>query len=198
MDNSPPVINPPPLVVNPSSFLIQLWIPWCYQKVYAFSSHKILCSLLYLKIHLNFLKLKMKTQLLTLNDLWKFLFVATPLLEECEDDTHTPEMGTWESSRTPETLEFDRKGQNTSPWGNLHNIGKLLKCRCRKWPRMSHLDICSTSYGKKEGLGVKLAVWFPTTKSQESTRPRYMQVKCDTPLESSQRKLQVCFRPHPN
>jgi hypothetical protein len=29
--------------------------------------------------------------------------VATPLLEECEDDTHTPEMGTWESSRTFET-----------------------------------------------------------------------------------------------
>jgi hypothetical protein len=28
--------------------------------------------------------------------------VATPLLEECEDDTHTPEMGTWESSGTPE------------------------------------------------------------------------------------------------
>jgi hypothetical protein len=28
---------------------------------------------------------------------------------------------------------------------------KLLKCRCRKWPCMSHLDICSTSYGKKKG-----------------------------------------------
>jgi len=26
-----------------------------------------------------------------------------------------------------------------------------LKCRCRKWPRMGHLDICSTSYGKKKG-----------------------------------------------
>jgi len=43
------------------------------------------------------------------------LCVATPLLEECEDDIHTPEMGTWESSGTPETLEFDLKGQNTSP-----------------------------------------------------------------------------------
>ncbi len=30
-------------------------------------------------------------------------------------------------------------------------IRKLLKCRCRKWPRMNHLDICSTSYGKKKG-----------------------------------------------
>jgi hypothetical protein len=41
--------------------------------------------------------------------------VATPLLEECEDDTHTPEMGTWESSGTPKTSKFDFKGQNTSP-----------------------------------------------------------------------------------
>jgi hypothetical protein len=78
------------------------------------------------------------------------ILVATPLLEECEDDTHTPEMGTWESSGTPETSEFDRRGQNTLPWGVLHVIEKLLKSRCRKWPRMSHLDIC-TSYGKKKG-----------------------------------------------
>jgi len=42
--------------------------------------------------------------------------VATPLLEECEDDTHTPKMGTWESSGILETSEFDCKGQNTSPW----------------------------------------------------------------------------------
>jgi hypothetical protein len=26
-----------------------------------------------------------------------------------------------------------------------------LKCRCPKWPRMSHLDICSSSYGQKKG-----------------------------------------------
>jgi len=40
--------------------------------------------------------------------------VATPLLEECEDDIHIPEMGTWESSRTLETSEFDYRGQNNS------------------------------------------------------------------------------------
>jgi hypothetical protein len=39
--------------------------------------------------------------------------VTTLLLEECEDDTHTPEMGTWESTGTPETSEFDCRGQNT-------------------------------------------------------------------------------------
>jgi len=72
-------------------------------------------------------------------------------LEECEDDTHTPKMGTWESSRTLEILEFDCRGQNTSFWDVLHVIGKILKCRSRKWLCMSHLDICSTSYGKKKG-----------------------------------------------
>ncbi len=50
----------------------------------------------------------------------------------------------------------------------------------------------------KEGPGVKLAVWLPTIKSRESTRPRYVQIECDTPLESSWGELQVCFRPHPN
>jgi hypothetical protein len=41
--------------------------------------------------------------------------------------------------------------KHTSPWSILYIIGKLSKCRCRKWPRMSHLDICITSYGKKKG-----------------------------------------------
>jgi hypothetical protein len=50
----------------------------------------------------------------------------------------------------------------------------------------------------KEGLGVKLAVWFPTTKSRESTQRRCVQAECNTPLESSQGELQVCFRPHPD
>jgi hypothetical protein len=38
-----------------------------------------------------------------------------PTLKECEDDIHTPEMGTWESSRTPENLELDFRGQNSLP-----------------------------------------------------------------------------------
>jgi hypothetical protein len=50
----------------------------------------------------------------------------------------------------------------------------------------------------KERQGVKLAIWLPTTKSRESTRPRCVQVKCNTLLESSWGRLQVCLRPHPN
>jgi hypothetical protein len=65
--------------------------------------------------------------------------------------THTPENGTWESSGTPENSEFDRTGQNTSPWGVHYTVEKVLKCICSKWPRMNHLDIRSTSYGRKKG-----------------------------------------------
>jgi hypothetical protein len=50
----------------------------------------------------------------------------------------------------------------------------------------------------KERPGVKLAVWLPTTKIRESTRPRCVQVECNTPLESSQGELEVFFGPHPN
>jgi hypothetical protein len=42
------------------------------------------------------------------------MIITTPLLEECEGDTHTPKMGTWESFEIPETSEFDCSGQNTS------------------------------------------------------------------------------------
>jgi hypothetical protein len=77
--------------------------------------------------------------------------VATPLWGKCENEIHTPKSGNLESSRTPATLELDFRGQNTLPWDVLYTVEKALKCRCRKWPRMSHLDICSTSYGQKKG-----------------------------------------------
>jgi hypothetical protein len=79
------------------------------------------------------------------------LDLLQPYLGKCEDKTHTPEMGTWESLGTSETLEFDCRGQNTLHWDVFYIIGKLLKCRWRKWPCMDHLDICSISYGKKKG-----------------------------------------------
>jgi hypothetical protein len=56
-----------------------------------------------------------------------------------------------ESSGTPECLELDSKAQNTLHWSVLHFIEKVLKRRCRKWPRIGHLDICSPSYGQKKG-----------------------------------------------
>ncbi len=99
--------------------------------------------------------------------------VATPLWAKCEDETHTPKVrdlvlqpyfgqvwrwsptlgksGDLESSRTPECLELDSKGKNTSHWGVLGVIGKVLKRRYWKRPRILDLDICSPSYGQKKG-----------------------------------------------
>jgi hypothetical protein len=65
-----------------------------------------------------------------------------PTLEKSED---------LESSGTPECSELDSKAQNTSYWGVLGVIGKVLKRRCRKWPRIGHLDIYSPSYRQKKG-----------------------------------------------
>jgi len=62
-----------------------------------------------------------------------------------------PKFGTWESSGIPEISKFDCRSQNTLHLDVLYIIEKLLKCRCRKWPCMGHLDIFNTSYGKKKG-----------------------------------------------
>jgi hypothetical protein len=77
--------------------------------------------------------------------------VATPLWAKCEGEAHTPKSGNLESSGTPKNLELELKGQNTSHWGVLGVIGKVLKCTCLNWPRIGHLDICSPSYGQKKG-----------------------------------------------
>jgi hypothetical protein len=50
----------------------------------------------------------------------------------------------------------------------------------------------------KERSGVKLAIWLPTIKSQESTRFSCAQMACITSLESSRRGLQLFFKPHIN
>jgi hypothetical protein len=74
--------------------------------------------------------------------LLKFNDIVAPLL--------WPSVGvkpnTWkswelESSGTPECLELNRKGQDTSHWGVLGVIGKVLKRRYRKCPRINNSDI---------------------------------------------------------
>jgi len=70
---------------------------------------------------------------------------------KCENAIHTPKSGKMESFETPENLEDNLRGQITSPWYVLCINEKVLKRRCPKWPRMGHLDICSSSYGQKKG-----------------------------------------------
>jgi hypothetical protein len=50
----------------------------------------------------------------------------------------------------------------------------------------------------KERIGVKLTIWFPTTKSQESTRFPRVQAAWDISLQSSRWGIKICFRPHCN
>ncbi len=52
---------------------------------------------------------------------------------------------------TLEFLESNYRGQNSMNWGIPYIIGKILKRRCLKWVRMTHLNICNTSYGRKKG-----------------------------------------------
>jgi hypothetical protein len=77
--------------------------------------------------------------------------VATPLWPSVGVKPNTPKVGDLESSGTPECLKFDSKAQNSSHWGVLGFIEKVLKRRYRKWPRIGRLDICSPSYGQKKG-----------------------------------------------
>jgi hypothetical protein len=79
------------------------------------------------------------------------VFVATPLWDKCEDETHTPKSGKLGSSWTPKNSELDCRGQISLHSNVLSVIGKVFKCKCPKWPRMSHLDICNPSYGQKKG-----------------------------------------------
>jgi hypothetical protein len=110
-------------------------------------------------------------------------------------------VGSWSPKRTLESSERDCRGQISWPQRVLYIIEKVLKCRCPKWPRMSHLDICSTSYGQKKGQESNCQFErkrLPTTKSRESTRLTWLQATCHISLESSRRGLQLCFRPHHN
>ncbi len=96
----------------------------------------------------------------------------------------------------------------------LEDLSNGIKNTSRRsvWPPAIELWIFGSPRGLRDSrfplLGVRVSsshlpqsgvatVWLPTTKSRESTRPRCVQMECDTSLESSQRELQVYFRPHP-
>jgi len=123
---------------------------------------------------------------------------CNPTLRECEDETHIPKIGTWKSSGTPETSKFDCKGQNTLHWGVFYIIRKLSKHRCRKWPRMGHLDIYSISYGKKKGRKSKWQFGSRPLKVGNQPDPSVCRRNAIHHWKRSQGKLQVCLRPHPN
>ncbi len=117
--------------------------------------------------------------------------VATPLWDKCEDETHTPKSGKMESSGTSKNLELNCRGQISSHLSVLGVIGKVLKCKCQKWPCMSHLDISNPSCEQTKGRELNCQSW-------ESTSYRRLMKKCDMALESSRGDLQLWLRPHSN
>jgi hypothetical protein len=109
----------------------------------------------------------------------------------------------WSPKWTPKFSERDFKGQNPSAWKFIYIIGKLLKRRCLKWARITHLDIWNTSYDQKKGRESNWQfdsrpIWLPTIKSQDSTQFRHVQAAWDIQLKSFRHRLQLCFRPHYN
>jgi hypothetical protein len=76
-----------------------------------------------------------------------------------------------ESSGTPECSEFDSKAQNTSHGGVLGVIGKVLKRRYRKWPRIGHSDIYIPSYGQKKGRESNLWWQFDSRPLKVGNQP---------------------------
>jgi hypothetical protein len=123
-----------------------------------------------------------------LTTFWTNQLVATPLWGKCEDGTRTPKSGNLESSGTLENSELDCRGQNTSPWSVLYIIENSVNCRCRKWPRMHHSNICSTSYGRKKG---RESNWqFDSRPLKVGNRPdpgvcRWIATHCWKALEES-------------
>jgi hypothetical protein len=112
-----------------------------------------------------------------------------------------PKSGNLESSGTLKNSELDFRCQNTFHLGVIYINGKVSKCRCPKWPCMSHLDICSPSYGQKKG---RESNWkfdsrpLKVENRRESTSSRRLQKECNRALESSRRDLWLWFRPHSN
>jgi hypothetical protein len=118
-------------------------------------------------------------------------------LEEWEDDSFTPKMGTWESTEIPEISKFDCKGQNTSHGGVLYIIGSYWSVDVKNGLAWAILTSITQVMIKRKARS-QTTSWLLTTKSRELTRARYVQVEYNTPLESSRRGLQLFFRPHYN
>ncbi len=97
-----------------------------------------------------------------------FTHVATPLWPSVGVKPNTPKVGDLESSKIPECLEFDSKAQNTSHWGVLSVIGKVLKRNIKNGLALAIWTFAAQVMGKRKA-GSQIGT---TTKSRESTSSR--------------------------
>jgi hypothetical protein len=76
-------------------------------------------------------------------------FCRNPNLAKCGGEAqHLEKLGIWSPPRLP-NVQSSTAGPKTPRIGVF--IGKVLKRRYRKCPRIGHLDICRPSYGQKKG-----------------------------------------------
>jgi hypothetical protein len=103
----------------------------------------------------------------------------------------------WNPKWTPKFSEHNCTGQNPLVWIFFIIIRILLKRRCLKWARMTHLDIWGTSYDQKKS---RESNWqFDSQPLKVGNPPDFrLQVACNILLKSSWQGLQLCFRPHCN
>ncbi len=104
---------------------------------------------------------------------------------------------------------------NWSPNGLLNLQRKIVGVKTHwietffiSWKNSCNVDVSNglawpiwklqTQVMAKRRAKVKLTIWLPTIKSQESPWFPCLQVACDILLESSRWKLQLFFKPHLN
>jgi hypothetical protein len=97
----------------------------------------------------------------------KFPYIKRP---ECEDDTHTPKMGAWESSRTPKTSKFNCRGQNTLIEAFFISLEIYQNVSVKNGLAWAIWTSIARVMAKRR-VGNQMAVWLATIKSQESTQP---------------------------
>jgi len=88
-------------------------------------------------------------------------------------------------SRTPKFLEGNCKGQNSLDWRVFLYHWKAFETKMFKMGSHDPFKHLKHKLWPKEGPGVKLAVWLPTTKNFKSPWLPCIQVVCHIPLKSS-------------
>ncbi len=75
-----------------------------------------------------------------------------PTLAKCGGEAqHLEKLEVGSLPRLPKVQSSTTRGKTPCIWGVLGVIGKVLKRRYRKCPRIGNSDICSPSYGQKKG-----------------------------------------------
>jgi len=114
---------------------------------------------------------------------------------ECNSHSRKWENGVLRDSRK---LRARFEGSNLLTFGCSLYQWKCLEVHMPKMASHGPFGHLQPKLWAKEGPGVKLAVWLPTTKSQESTSSWRCLKECGMALESFWQELHLWFKPRPD